>query len=81
MRFAALALVLLGGCTSPEAERVRGGGPGADVGNRGDPVVMHAGSQPYAKTPKLIPAEAAPIEPARQAQRLAERKGDAAAGH
>ena len=43
MRFVAV-LLLLAGCTSPEAERVRGGGPGADVGNRGTPVVMHEGS-------------------------------------
>lgn len=69
MRFIAV-LVLLAGCTSPEADRTRGGGPGADTGNRGDPVVMHAGSQPYAKTPKLIPAEAPPLEPANQARRL-----------
>jgi hypothetical protein len=54
MRVVAL-LVLLAGCTSPEAERVRGGGPGADVGNRGDPVLMHEGSKPYAGTPMLIP--------------------------
>jgi hypothetical protein len=26
--------VALAGCTSPEAARQRGGGPGADVGNR-----------------------------------------------
>lgn len=68
MRF--IVLALLAGCTSPEADRVRGGGPGADVGNRGDPVVMHAGSRPYAKTPTLIPAEAPSLEPASQAQRL-----------
>ena len=55
MRCIVLALVLLAGCTSPEADRVRGGGPGADVGNRGDPVSMHEGSKPYAGTPILIP--------------------------
>lgn len=54
MKFLPLVLVLAA-CSSPEAERVRGGGPGADTGNRGEPVLMHAGSQPYAKTPKLIP--------------------------
>jgi hypothetical protein len=58
------------GCTSPEAERTIGGGPGADRGNRGDPVVMHEGSRPYHETPKLIPAEAPPLEPATQARRL-----------
>lgn len=65
-----VVLVLLAGCSSPEGDRVRGGGPGADVGNRGDPVVMHEGSQPYAGTPRLIPAEAPPIEPASQARQL-----------
>jgi hypothetical protein len=65
-----LAAALLAACTSPETERVRGGGPGADVGNRGNPIVMHEGSQPYAGTPKLIPAEAPPVEPAMQARRL-----------
>jgi hypothetical protein len=40
------------GCTSPEATRTRGGGPGADVGNhpRG-PVELHAGARMYAGTP------------------------------
>jgi hypothetical protein len=48
---AALAvLAALGGCTSPEATRVRAGGPGGDVGNRGD-VELHGGSQPYYGTP------------------------------
>ena len=69
MRWLAV-LVLLAGCSSPEAERVRGGGPGADVGNRGTPVVMHAGSRPYEGTPKLIPAEAPPVEGATQAYQL-----------
>ena len=54
MKFLPFVLILAA-CSSPEAERVRGGGPGADTGNRGEPVRMHAGSQPYAKTPKLIP--------------------------
>lgn len=68
-----LAAAAVTACTSPEAERVRGGGPGADVGNRGNPVVMHEGSQPYALTPNLIPAKAPPVEPARQASRLSEQ--------
>ena len=40
------------GCTSPEATRTRGGGPGADVGThpRG-PVELHAGARMYAGTP------------------------------
>lgn len=38
-------------CDSPEAERVRGGGPGADPGNRDEVVEIHAGAEPYAGTP------------------------------
>ena len=37
-------------CTSPEAGRPRGA-PGADIHNRGNPVEMHAGAQPYHDTP------------------------------
>lgn len=70
----ALALLLLAGCTSPEAERTRGGGPGADVGNRGNPVVMHEGSRPYAGTPRLIAAEAPSLAPASQARELSRAK-------
>lgn len=61
-------LLCLAACTSPESERTRGGGPGADVGNRGRPVAMHEGSQPYEKTPILIPGEPAPTETASQAR-------------
>jgi hypothetical protein len=68
--FVLLAAAALAGCTSPEADRVRGGGPGADVGNRGHPIVMHEGSAPYADAPKLIPAEAPPVGPASQARQL-----------
>lgn len=52
-----LVLLVLGAvaaCSSPEATRMRGGGPGADVGNRGEVVQMHGGSQPYWRTPHLI---------------------------
>ena len=38
-------------CTSPEAKRSRGGGPGADIGNCSSVVDMHEGSQPYYQTP------------------------------
>jgi hypothetical protein len=58
---------LLAACSSPESTRVRGGGSGADTGNRGNPVVMHEGSKPYEKTPRLIPAEHPPLDGARQA--------------
>jgi hypothetical protein len=46
-----LCVLLLNACTSPEAGRARGGGPGADVKNWGHPVELHAGAQPYYETP------------------------------
>ncbi len=50
-----LALILTGlvggGCASPEAARVRGGGPGGDTGNH-DPVAeLHQGAKMYYRTP------------------------------
>lgn len=56
-------------CDSPEASRTRGGGAGADVGNRpaGD-VEMHEGSNQFWQTPERIPVEGPPLEPARHAQ-------------
>jgi hypothetical protein len=49
--------LLLAGCDpSPEASRVRGGGPGADLGNRGAVVELHPGSsEAYYGTPNLNP--------------------------
>ena len=68
---AALVVALgLGACASPEATRQRGGGPGADVGNRRDVVRMHQGSQPYWQTPRIKGIEGPSLEPARQADRL-----------
>lgn len=64
------ALTTIAGCTSPEAARTRGGGPGADRGNRQAIVKMHEGSSPYWKTPVVIPSQGAPLEPARHAQRV-----------
>lgn len=65
-----LAGAALAGCSSPEATRSRGGGPGGDVGNRPATVSMHAGSDQYWRTPDLIEGwEHPPLEPARQAQR------------
>jgi hypothetical protein len=62
-------------CSSPEATRVRAGGPGADVGNRGETVLMHGGSRPYAGTPRIIgDAGMADLEPAQQAYRLSRRE-------
>jgi hypothetical protein len=43
--------ILLAACDSPEAGRTRGGGPGADVKNWGHPMELHAGAEPYYKTP------------------------------
>lgn len=51
-----LALIVTGAlaaCTPPEAERVRGGGAGADPGNRNAVVELHAGAEPYDRTPCL----------------------------
>jgi hypothetical protein len=38
-------------CASPEAVRARGGGPGADPGNRSAIVQLHAGAKIYYRTP------------------------------
>jgi hypothetical protein len=43
--------LVLTACTSPEAVRTRGGGPGGDVRNWGQPVELHAGAEPYHDTP------------------------------
>jgi hypothetical protein len=56
--FVALAVLAgLIGCNSPEAARSRGGGGGADVGNRAR-VELHGGSKIYHKTPVIIPERA-----------------------
>ena len=55
-----LPLLLLLSACSPEAGRVRDGGPGADTGNRGAQVQLHAGgSEAYYGTPNLNPRIAA----------------------
>lgn len=46
-----LCFLALTACASPEAARNRGGGPGADVGNRRVPVEIHAGAKPFYRTP------------------------------
>jgi hypothetical protein len=52
VRFLAVfTAVAVSACESPEAGRVRGGGPGGDIGNRGEPVELHAGSRLYHQTP------------------------------
>jgi len=77
MQQAAVAFVLacacVAGCGSPEATRTRGGGSGADVGNRRATVAMHEGSRPFWKTPDLIRVEHPPLDTARQADELSRR--------
>jgi hypothetical protein len=53
-RLLALALIAaaLAAC-SPEATRARGGGPGADVGNRGAQVEIHGRVDPSFKEPSV----------------------------
>ena len=63
-------LLYLAGCASPERTRTRGGGPGADVGNRGKVVDMHEGSRPFENTPKIISTKHPPLAPASQADQL-----------
>ena len=74
MNFAVIVLTAcsfyLAGCASPETTRTRGGGPGADVKNRAKVVEMHEGSQPFWKTPKLIPTKHPSLDPANQADAL-----------
>jgi hypothetical protein len=69
-RIVLAASVFAVGCGSPEATRSRGGGPGADPGNRGADVLMHEGSRQYYETPVLIPDEPMPLDPAHQAREL-----------
>jgi hypothetical protein len=68
-----IAFAALAACASPETTRTRGGGPGADVGNRGKDVDMHEGSRPFWKTPDLIPTKHPPLAPASQANDLSRR--------
>lgn len=57
---AAGAALIFAACDSPEADRVRGGGPGADLGNRDRVVELHGGSVIYSETPCLTPQEECP---------------------
>ena len=66
------AAVALAGCESPEATRTRGGGPGADPGNRPADVKMHEGSQQYWETPVLIPGEPGSLQPADHARQISQ---------
>ena len=77
MRFALVAVPVLvfylAACASPETTRTRGGGPGADVGNRGQVTRLHEGAKPFENTPKLIPTKGPPLESASQADQLSRR--------
>lgn len=53
MKIAALFLFVLG-CASPEATRARGGGPGADVGNRGATLDIHGRVDMFHDTPRRL---------------------------
>jgi hypothetical protein len=66
-------LFYLTACVSPEITRTRGGGSGADVGNRAKDVQMHEGSRPFENTPRLIPTKHPPLEPASQADELSRK--------
>lgn len=66
-------LFLVAACTSPEVTRTRGGGPGADVGNRGQIVQMHEGSKPFDKTPQIIPKQPPPKAAASQADQASRK--------
>ena len=71
--FLATFLVCLAACTPPEQTRTRGGGPGADPGNRGKIVRLHEGARPFEKTPNLIPTKHPPLDPANQAEQLSRK--------
>ena len=47
----AITLVCMTACASPEASRVRGGGPGADPGNHDRITELHSGAKMYYRTP------------------------------
>ena len=65
-----VAMCVIVACASPETGRARGGGPGADIGNRTKVVKMHEGADPFYKTPKLIRSQNPPLASARQADQL-----------
>jgi len=73
VRMVIMGVLLVLGCTSPEVTRTRGGGPGADVGNRQETVRLHEGARPFENTPKLIPGKPPPLEPANQADEISRR--------
>jgi len=65
--------VVLAACSSPEATRTQGGGPGGDTGNRPEFVRMHEGSRPYHETPRLVPVATPALDSASQAREFGQR--------
>jgi hypothetical protein len=54
MLIGAAMTLLVVGCNSPEAARMRSGGRGGDIGNRGTVVQIHEGARPYWGTPERL---------------------------
>lgn len=65
--------LVLAACSSPEATRTQGGGPGGDTGNRPEVVRMHEGSRPYHDTPRLVPGATPALDSASQASEFGRR--------
>jgi len=63
----------LAACTSPEAGRTQGGGPGGDTGNRSAVVRMHEGSRPFHDTPHLVLRQPPDLGPGSQAAEFSRR--------
>jgi hypothetical protein len=63
----------LAACTSPEASRTQGGGPGGDTGNRPAIMRMHEGSRPFHEVPRLVPSETPALNAASQATGFGQR--------
>jgi len=72
-RLLATFTLLLAACSSPEATRTQGGGPGGDTGNRPEIVRMHEGSRPYHHTPRLVPGVTPALDSANQAREFGRR--------
>lgn len=57
-----ISLTLLLAACSPEASRERGGGPGADIGNRGATVELHGSEEARERIYYQTPARGRGIE-------------------
>jgi hypothetical protein len=68
-----VAVIGLAACTSPEATRTQGGGPGGDTGNRPAVVRMHEGSRPFHDIPRLVSSETPAQDTASQAAAFGRR--------